>query len=282
MRQLTHYVTTQAKRVRRAIVYRRFLAAGSPPWKPGYEIQRDHSIRCAINDPGFDPLNLPPRHGWRLDDRLVEYPWFLNRLPGGSGRLLDAGSTLNHPVVLDHPKLREKSFVITTLAPEGIAAWQRGISYIYEDFRDSCLRDDYFDWVSCLSTLEHVGMDNTKFYTSDNSKRETDATSHLEFVDELRRVLKPGGTLFLSVPYGRNEDYGWKQVFNAEMLDRVVSRFRPARQVETIYQYLPDGWVVSDRVSAKDATYYDVHTRPTYDADYAAASRGVACLELTK
>lgn len=262
--------------------YRKFLSSGNPPWKPGYDTHKVNSIVAAINNAAYDPYKLQSGYGWRLDERVVEYPWLLKRLPEGQGRLLDAGSTLNHSYILSHPKLRQKSCFISTLAPEYWAAWQWGVSYVFEDLRDTCFKDEYFDWIACISTIEHVGLDNTMLYTGDAAKNESDTTGFIPCLNELRRVLRPGGTLFLSMPFGQHKNHKWFQIFNSEMVDQVLDAFRPSSHVETIYAYKPEGWIVSDRESAKDATYFDIHTNKNYDEDFAAASRAVVCLELVR
>lgn len=123
---------------------------------------------------------LPEGWGRWLDERAVEYPWLFSRLPGSPGKVLDAGSVLNHATIIGHEKLANKSLFISTLAPEKENYCDRGISYVYEDLRESCYRDCYFDWVVSISTLEHVGMDNTLFYTKDSSRRESNPESYLD------------------------------------------------------------------------------------------------------
>ncbi|MFH2008139.1 MAG: methyltransferase domain-containing protein [bacterium] len=271
-----------ADRLTAAREYRRFLAEGQKPWTPGYHLHKQNSILAAATDATWDPHRLPPRHGWRLDERIVEYPWFFRRLPECAGALLDAGSILNYAYILDNPKLTNKELTICTLAPEGETFGGRPISYVYGDLRDTYFKNDAFDWVVCLSTLEHVGFDNTMLYTTDASKQEHDPTAHLDVVRELRRILRGGGKLYLSVPFGKSVNHGWFQVFDSEGIDRVIEAFSPGAQLETVYQYLPDGWVVSDRGAAADALFFDIHKQNTYDHDYAAASRAVVCLEMTK
>lgn len=264
------------------VAYRRFLKAGNPPWAPGYQIHKEQEIIAAINNADYDPNAVSPGFGWRLDERIIEYPWFFSKLPQGPGRLLDAGSVLNFYYLLMHPRIREKQTFITTLAPEAMAAWRDGVSYVFEDFRDTCFRDGYFDWICCLSTLEHVGLDNTMLYTSDSSKNETHSGSYIDFLLQMRRVLKTGGSLFLTVPFGRHVNHGWFQVFDSQMADALIDTFAPTAVEETIYQYLPEGWVNSDREQAKDAVYFDIHKTKKYDTDYAAASRAVICLKMSK
>ena len=279
---LVERLRARSIRVRQEKEYREFLRLGNPPWKPGYEQHKQRAIAAAISDPAYDPFHLQAGYGWRLDERVVEYPWFYHLLANGPGKLLDAGSALNHWPLLTAPKIRQKSTFISTLAPEGFSAVNQGVSYVYEDLRDTCFRDDYFDTIACISTLEHVGLDNTMLYTAAPEKKEGDEKSHLDCVKQLRRILKISGTLYLSVPFGIHENHGWFQVFDAGMVDELIEAFAPSKLRETIYRYLPEGWIVADRLAAKEATYFDIHKRQNYEPDYAAASRAVVCLELTK
>ena len=73
--------------------------------------------------------DLPPGLGRGLDERVVEFPWLAaQRL---AGRVLDAGSTLNHLHVLRRLRPRTDDLHIVTLAPEERAFPQLGVSYLY-------------------------------------------------------------------------------------------------------------------------------------------------------
>ncbi len=269
-------------RVKREVEYRRFMSSERKPWSPGYETHKARSIAAILSAPDFDPDNLPRGYGFRLDERIVEYPWLISRLSGGHGKLLDAGSTLNHSYVLNHPRLRSKRMFISTLAPEYSADWQSGISYVYEDLRRSCFRDGFFDGIACVSTLEHVGLDNALVYSESASRNETASGTAHDCLIELRRMLRPGGKLYLTIPFGRAVNHGWFQVFDASGLDGLIGAFVPSSLREWIYRYQPEGWTNSDRTKAGDVLYFDIQKRDDYDPDFAAASRAVACLELVK
>jgi SAM-dependent methyltransferase len=252
------------------------------PWSRGYSEYKTLYIQKILEKNGMDFNALPDRYGFRLDERVVEYPWFLSRLPRESGTLLDAGSVLNFRYVLSHPSLKAKKVFISTLAPERSCFWKQGISYVYEDLRNSCFRDEYFDWIASLSTIEHIGLDNTLLYTADASKKENQSASCLGAVKEFHRMLKPGGKLYLSVPFGKAVNRDWFQVFDGAMVDEIIRAFGPSQAEEFYFKYEADGWKTSSREAAKDATCFDINVQKNYDADFAAFSRAVVCLELTK
>ena len=265
-----------------ALSYPVFRARGTPPHTPGYLTYWRLEVLRQLPPSDFRTKVERGGVGLHLDERVVEYPWLFARLPDGEGRLLDAGSALNHGFLLAHPRIRRKQVYISTLAPETFAHWRRGVSYVFEDLRDCCYRSDYFDWVACISTLEHVGMDNTMLYARDASKREHRTEDYLLVVHELRRILKPGGRLLLTMPYGRYRDHRWLQVFDEAMVSRVVEAFSPAALDACYYAYEAAGWRSVEAAQLVDAEYFDIHRERRLDADMAAAARGVACLDLTK
>jgi hypothetical protein len=270
------------RRVRRAWKRQRFLLSGMKPWSKGYSEYKLQEVRRVLRADDFQAQSLPDKFGFRLDERIVEYPWFFSRLPAGAGSLLDAGSVLNFEFLLDHPRLREKKLHICTLAPEKHCFWRKGISYVFGDLRALPYQDSWFDWAVCLSTLEHVGMNNAFLYTKDTTRNEAQPQDYLKAVAEIQRVLKPGGTFYASVPFGKAQDHGWLQIFDQPMIENLILAFGPSsRQVE-YFLYHPSGWRRSTVEAASDATFFDIHHAEGYDPDYAASARAVCCLELRK
>jgi len=246
-----------------------------------YAPYRFREIERMMKQP-FEPSRLPRPYGRWLDERIIEWPWLLSQLPEGPGTLLDAGSALNHDFILGHPKLRQKDLTIMTLAPEAECFWRRQISYAFGDLRQTAFRDNYFDCIASVSTIEHIGLDNTRFYTTDRARAENDPDAYLAAITELRRILKPAGSLFITVPFGRHRVRDWLQIFDGERIDRIVATFQPRIHSETNFHYSePHGWKLSSRGETADARYFDFHSDRAWPGAPAAAE-AVACLTLTK
>lgn len=245
-----------------------------------YIARHTRTVKAALADPRLlaavrDGGALPDGYGARLDERVVEFPWLLAQAP--SGDVLDAGSTLNHAHVLDAVMGSLDSLHIATLEPELHAFTGRRISYVFCDLRDLPYRDGLFDTIVLSSTLEHVGMDNERYGAAVPRAADPDAEVD-RVLGELRRVLRPGGRMLLTVPYGLSQDYGWMRQFDQAGIERIVRASRARSAQVSVFAYSASGWRCSDLDAAALARFRD-DERDTVD-DGAAAARAVACLSL--
>ena len=263
-------------------LYPFFLMNGRKPHRLGYGYYKKKQILNAIDHGLFNDGDLAPGYGFRIDERIVEYPWLFSRLPKGPGKLLDAGSILNFAYILKKEMLLNKQIFISTLAPELTCYWYNNISYIFEDLRETCFRDGFFDIIVSISTIEHIGLDNTMLYSEDEHKREDDTAGYLKAIMEYHRILTSGGRLYISVPFGKHVNHGWFQVFDTSMVDRLLDKFSPQSYTAQYFKYEADGWRRTSYEELWEANFFDIHSRREYDADFAAGARGLVCLELAK
>jgi SAM-dependent methyltransferase len=244
-----------------------------------YPETKDRALALALDDPDLlsrfrDGARLPRGYGFAIDERMVEIPWALANLAGG--RVLDAGSALNHPVLLERLMPHLDSLTISTFTGEAEHPGS-GAEYVRADLRELPFEDAAFDVVVSVSTLEHVGMDNSA-YGSDEP-RSADPDRELDrALAELRRVVRPGGRLLITLPYGRAEDHGWLRQFDEAGVDRIVRSLGEGEARLQIYEHGPRGWQPATTEQAAGERYRDPMGRDALEPDCTFAAGAVACL----
>jgi SAM-dependent methyltransferase len=255
------------------------MAALTAIWTREWAARRSELLADALGTQDTQQLfaqrsPLPAGFGQAMDERVVEWPWILANAP--RGRVLDAGSTLNHAEVLQHVLPAVDDLHIVTLQPEESAFTRNRVSYVFSDLRELPYRDGWFDCVVSISTLEHVGMDNARYGTE--AARSQAADPELDrALGELRRVVRPGGELLITVPYGRPDDLGWFRVFDRAMVERMVDVLAPSQATIDVFAYDAEGWSWSTLDAAAGAVYRE-HTLEPAPADLAPNARAVACV----
>lgn len=231
------------------------------------------------------------RFGWNgagFDERAVEYPWTFRRLRDlkavQPARVLDAGSVLNYARVLQWWHAAGNPPVsIVTLAYEGHAHVSQATRYEFGDLRRLPYRDEWFSVVVCLSTLEHVGLDNTGYGAHAEHSSDPGADS-LEAIAELRRVTARGGTLLISVPFGARAHRGWFRVLDEADVRRLAAAPGWTDVCVRYFRSTREGWrecVASDAATAgynEPIGGPDRHTAPAW----VAGAEAVALLEMRR
>jgi SAM-dependent methyltransferase len=277
------YISQQAKN------RKEFFENGQIPWSPYYVTFKNEKISEAINDKNnlqiFRNKQIPQEFGYRLDERIVEYSWIFSQLPKGKLKLLDAGSTFNFDFIVNHQLIEEKELRILTYAPETNNFNNKRISYVYDDLREIPFKDNYFDFIVSQSTLEHIDMDNSIYgYNLDhNTQSEIKSYEYLKAIEELVRVLKDGGQLLLTFPYGKFENHGFFQQFDKEMVERLVLIFENIGVFYCeFFKYKKSGWVTSTQNDCNNEESYNPHTGKGKKDDGAAHSRAICCIKFVK
>jgi SAM-dependent methyltransferase len=266
------------------------------PWDHGYyERKRSLIVRTLQDDKLLAAFRtgtaLPDLFGYGIDERCVEYPWLFSRLGETAQQVVfDAGSALNHDYVLDGG-LSEAKLTIMTLAPEQRCYWDRGISYLYGDLRDNPIRSDFYDAVVCISTLEHIGANNSRI-TARGASRELASGDALDAISEMKRILRPGGRFFLTVPFGCYRHYETFEQYDSARLNTVIEAFAPSAVQKSFFLYDADGWRLAAEGDCAACEYAgwvaeawlkgETPSPAAVEPDHAAAARAVACIEFVK
>lgn len=191
--------------------------------------------------PPLDPAPGAARFAQGLDERAIEMPLALFAAGlSQPGQVLDAGAALNLPVVREivgRPVARLTHFTLPGANETPLPGDPDRFEYAFGDLRAMPYADGAFDRVVCVSTLEHVDLDNTRY--SDVAEPASGPPSAA--VAELVRVLAPGGTLLVTVPYGAAREHEWFRIFDAEGLRALLA---PAQglPVAARYFYYDAGW----------------------------------------
>lgn len=162
-------------------------------------------------------VNRAPRYL----DRDLEYPWVIRSLSLKQGKLLDIGSTAGELLFNKLPKEIE----ISTLNLNRTKV-SSNVKFIQGDIRKTDLNENVFDAITCISTLEHIGVEGRY-----GVKR--DEYGDLKAMKEMLRILKPGGRLYLTVPYGAKDVLPINKLYNKE---RVSELFKGYKVISSEYQ----------------------------------------------
>jgi SAM-dependent methyltransferase len=186
--------------------------------------------------------------GWEWSERTIEVPFLFNSLPEPPARILDIGSCESRLCV----ELQDLGFDVWGLDLRDYEMWNKGLkNFVKADARDIPFDDNTFDVVSSISTTEHIGLVDTPYKTDSVFDRDGDIISF----NEMMRVLKPGGSVVLTLPYGICNDPGllkWIRFYSINNISRFTSN--PDLEVDVICYSkllnLKEGWVVTDRDTA--------------------------------
>ena len=132
------------------------------------------------------------------DERVIEIPWVLSRLR--AGRVLEVGYAFAERPYLAALLRSGVDLVGVDLARLDV----EGMETVEADVRALPFPDGSFDQVLLVSTLEHIGADNTVYGVE--GEREDGRVAALR---ELRRIVRADGSLLVTVPLGEPGDHGW-------------------------------------------------------------------------
>ena len=207
----------------------------------GYEYFKWFKINQLLNS---KDKKLKIKNIYNLDERVIEYKWVFNELDKVKNRidLLDAGSTLNFPQIINKINSRFK-ITIQTLYPENFSFYDDGVSYIYEDLTKKKFSENIFDVITCIFTLEHIGYDNS-IYNSKSKKivNHLNSNDYLKVIKNFHFSLKKGGKLLLTVPYGSHREFNNLQVFDQKKIKNIISKFKPKKFVLKYATYNNGCW----------------------------------------
>jgi hypothetical protein len=164
----------------------------------------------------------------RVDERPVEIPWCLSRIVPGE-RVLDIGYAFAEPTYLEGLGELDNVTGVDLVLRE-----VPGLTSVQADLRDLPFEDESFDVAIAISTLEHVGRDNTQYGLGAESEDSLDAA-----LRELHRIAL---RVLVTVPTGERELLPEQSVYEpSEWVDR-FGRAGFLVYEDELYELTDDGW----------------------------------------
>lgn len=183
-------------------------------------------------------------------ERIAEYAYIASLLKKNTlSSILDVGCVLNNPIIKEHIS---KQTHLSFLNPAQEKVIYADYDYFKQTLAESRI-DKTFSLVTCLSTLEHIGFDNTRYGTKDYDKGwdwDRAIQEIITSIDKLLTLTSENGTLVVSCPYGCKEHVllppqtgvRTAQVLHNDHVAALTNRFES--QIEIVILRLTDsGWI---------------------------------------
>jgi len=194
-------------------------------------------------------------------ERDVEIPWAASAVAACFGLWLDVGYVHAEPRYWDAivtptwQRHLRYGYGLDLVPPQGQDALPVHVvgDVVTYDFRPL----PRFDLITCISTLEHIGCDNTR-YAPAASRDPAPPEQQERALRQLLAALTRRGRLLISVPYGAFEDHGWFLQYDAVMVHRLGTTARHAGRrlvSERYYRLRRDGWERAGPAELTACTY---------------------------
>ncbi len=188
-------------------------------------------------------------------ERDIEYPFLFDWLPEPPGTLLDVGCDESELLI----ELNKLGFNAI-----GIDLRDYGLpcdTFVLGDARAMPFEDDSMDVSFSISTIEHVGLVETPYFTDAVCDEEGD----LKVVQEMIRVTRPGGLILITIPLGSGDadQRKWIRFYDTARVGRIsellsaggfTPRIFPSVQVNK--RWIPTDLETACRVYSSDVHIY--------------------------
>jgi len=182
------------------------------------------------------------------DERVIEIPWVLSRLVP-AGRVLEVGYAFAEAPYLVALLRSGVELVGVDLAGRDVDGMER----VEADVRDLPLPAASVDQALLVSTLEHVGADNSGYGLA----AEDAPASRADALRELGRVLRPGARLLVTVPLGEPGDHGWFRLDDVAGWTGLFASAGLFVEEQEAYELTADGWRAAPGFRAEGVGYGD-------------------------
>ena len=163
-------------------------------------------------------------------DRYLEYPFVIRNLPKPPAKLLDVGSSGSYFVLLLSSLGYDTCGFDVRVYPILNKVKFENFSFVQGDIRKTAFPDAYFDIITAVSTIEHIGLSGRY-----GMNEEIDGDK--KALQEMKRILKLGGVIILTVPFGKAKVFRpFHRIYGSAQIRELVNSFK----IEEEEYYLQD------------------------------------------
>lgn len=151
---------------------------------------------------------------WECRERVLEYPWLyrcLDMLPN-QAKILDIGCAESSLAF----ELASMGYQVVGIDLRDYVLTHPNLNFVLGNIFYMPFPPNSFDFIAAISTIEHVGIPTWGIPA--HPKSDTDA------INEIYRCLKPGGFLFLTVPFGV-KTVTWQRIYDYDTLRILLEAF---------------------------------------------------------
>lgn len=240
------------------------------PFGLGYNQYKIHLIKKILNNQSFNLKNY-------MDERIVEIPWIMNQLKEVKfKKVLDAGCTLNFNYLIKKIIENENYLTFINIFPENNKFKSSKVTYLKQDISNMKFDDNYFDAITCVSVLEHVGFDNSIY--DDNKKKKQEIINknlYKKAIVDLKRVLKKNCNIYITLPYGKYMEFKNYQQFDNNRLKILIDIFNPSELTLEFFKYYKYKWHKTDKKNCE-------LIKPFYINNLGISSNSVVLIKMKK
>lgn len=150
-----------------------------------------------------------------VSERIVENPFvFMNLGLKKHSKILEVGCCRS-TVALE---LANLGYKVTGVDLKKYKYIHPNLTFKQGDLRYLNLPKNYFDAVTAISTIEHTGMGA---YKEKKSKQ-----GDFEMVDIIHNLLKSGGKLIITLPFGKAEVNKHERIYDSKRIKKLLRKFK--------------------------------------------------------
>jgi 2-polyprenyl-3-methyl-5-hydroxy-6-metoxy-1,4-benzoquinol methylase len=169
-----------------------------------------------FNEPIMVQYDAQQRASWAgTTERIIEKAWIFRHLSGAlaGAKLLDVGCSESLLAI----ELASNGFQVTGIDIRPYPLLHPNFEFLICDICKSNLPSSQYDIAIALSTIEHVGLG---WYSDPRGD-----TYDFMAIEEIYRLLKPGGQLLMTVPFGQSARTPVHRIYNSESLRHLLRNF---------------------------------------------------------